>query len=57
VRWIEFCELPKTVSGKIRRELRQPEEAQRRDRVRGETEFWEEDFRELAGRSPERSVT
>jgi acetyl-CoA synthetase len=58
VRRIEFCELPKTISGKIRRaELRQQEEARRRDGVRGPAEFWEEDFPELADRSPARSVT
>src|ERR1700730_268755 len=49
VRRMEFCELPKTISGKIRRaELRQ-QEATRRDRgERGVAEFWEEDFPELA---------
>jgi len=49
VRRIEFCDLPKTISGKIRRaELRQ-QEATRRDRgERGAAEFWEEDFPELA---------
>jgi acetyl-CoA synthetase len=58
VRRIEFCELPKTVSGKIRRaELRQQEAARRRDGVRGETEFWEEDFPELPSRSRVRSST
>jgi acetyl-CoA synthetase len=59
VRRIEFSEvLPKTISGKIRRaELRQQEEARRRDRVRSPAEFWEEDFPELAGRGPARSVT
>jgi acetyl-CoA synthetase len=58
VRRIEFCELPKTISGKIRRaELRQQEEVRRRDGVRGPAEFWEEDFPELAGRGPARSVT
>jgi acetyl-CoA synthetase len=58
VRRIEFSELPKTISGKIRRaELRQQEAARRRAGVRGEIEFWEEDFPELAGRSPARSVT
>jgi acetyl-CoA synthetase len=58
VRRIEFCELPKTISGKIRRaELRQQEEARRRDGVRGPAEFWEGDFPELAGRSPVSSVT
>jgi len=58
VRRIEFCELPKTISGKIRRaELRQREEAQRRAGVRGPAEFWEEDFPELPSRSRARSVT
>jgi acetyl-CoA synthetase len=58
VRRIEFCELPKTVSGKIRRaELRQQEAARRRDGERSETEFWEEDFPELPSRSRARTVT
>ena len=58
VRRIEFCELPKTISGKIRRaELRHQEEARRRDGVRGPAEFWEEDFPELAGRGPARIGT
>jgi acetyl-CoA synthetase len=49
VRRIEFCDLPKTISGKIRRaELRQQEAARRQDGARGATEFWEEDFPELA---------
>ncbi|HKT73682.1 MAG TPA: AMP-binding protein [Steroidobacteraceae bacterium] len=45
IRRIEFCDLPKTTSGKIRRvELRQREET--RDlTVRAGTEFWEEDLR------------
>jgi acetyl-CoA synthetase len=44
IRRIEFCELPKTISGKIRRvELRQ-REAQRDLSIRARTEFWEEDF-------------
>ncbi len=48
VRRIEFAELPKTISGKIRRvELRQTEADRRRDNVRGAAEFWEEDFPEL----------
>jgi acetyl-CoA synthetase len=52
VRRIEFCELPKTISGKIRRaELRQQEAARRQDSVRGPAEFWEADFPELSGRS------
>jgi acetyl-CoA synthetase len=43
IRRIEFAELPKTISGKIRRvELRAQEDAPRAGR--GSTEFWEEDF-------------
>jgi acetyl-CoA synthetase len=49
VRRIEFCDLPKTISGKIRRgELRQQEAARRQHGARGAAEFWEEDFPELA---------
>jgi len=49
IRAVEFLELPKTVSGKIRRaELRQLEAAQRSAGHRGEFEFREEDFSELA---------
>ena len=45
IRRLEFAELPKTISGKIRRvELRQAEAARRRDDQRGAQEFWEEDF-------------
>jgi len=48
VRRIEFAELPKTISGKIRRvELRGNEAVQREAGTRGEQEFWEEDFPEL----------
>jgi acetyl-CoA synthetase len=48
VRRLEFAELPKTISGKIRRvELRGNEAAQRAADRRGEQEFWEEDFPEL----------
>jgi acetyl-CoA synthetase len=44
VRRLEFAELPKTISGKIRRvELRQAEQS-RAAGARGVTEFWEEDF-------------
>jgi acetyl-CoA synthetase len=47
VRRIEFAELPKTISGKIRRvELRRAEAANRRDNTRAELEFREEDFSE-----------
>jgi acetyl-CoA synthetase len=52
VRRIEFAELPKTISGKIRRvELRQHEAEQRQRGVRGAAEFWEEDFPDFAARS------
>ncbi len=47
VRRIEFAELPKTISGKIRRvELRRAEAANRRDDKRAALEFREEDFPE-----------
>jgi acetyl-CoA synthetase len=49
VRRLEFSDLPKTVSGKIRRvELRRREEARAAGAARGELEFWQEDFPELA---------
>src|SRR4029077_11306518 len=49
VRRLEFSELPKTISGKIRRvELRQQEEARAKQGQRGAGEFREEDFPELA---------
>lgn len=46
VRRLEFSELPKTVSGKIRRvELRRQEEAREREERRGQREYdWEDDF-------------
>ena len=45
IRRLEFADLPKTISGKIRRvELRAQEQADRPGRPRGTTEFWEEDF-------------
>jgi len=47
VRRLEFAELPKTISGKIRRvELRRAEEANRRGDKRAALEFWEDDFTE-----------
>ena len=57
IRRLEFAELPKTISGKIRRvELRQqetvrlgPAAAGAPPGVRGVTEFWEEDFPTLKG--------
>jgi acetyl-CoA synthetase len=54
VRRLEFSELPKTISGKIRRvELREQEEERHASGTpepadRGNTEFWEEDFRETS---------
>jgi acetyl-CoA synthetase len=50
VRRVEFAELPKTVSGKIRRvDLRSRESALREQSAtqRAENEYWEEDFPEL----------
>jgi acetyl-CoA synthetase len=50
VRRIEFAELPKTISGKIKRaQLRQAEDARHAAGQRGELEFWEEDFPGLKG--------
>jgi acetyl-CoA synthetase len=47
IRRLEFYELPKTISGKIRRvDLRKMEEA-RESKVRRPMEFWEEDLPEL----------
>lgn len=49
VRRIEFMDLPKTISGKIRRvELRLAEEQRAKAGTRGAGEFREEDFSELA---------
>jgi acetyl-CoA synthetase len=48
VRRLEFADLPKTVSGKIRRvELRKREQARGPTGARGEREFWQDDFPEL----------
>jgi acetyl-CoA synthetase len=48
IRRIEFSELPKTISGKIRRaQLRNFEKEERPTATRRELEFWEEDFQEL----------
>lgn len=45
IRRIEFAELPKTISGKIRRvDLRKAEAAQRAAGTKGEQEFFEDDF-------------
>jgi acetyl-CoA synthetase len=49
IRRIEFADLPKTISGKIRRvELRRDEEKRASENQRGPSEFREEDFPELA---------
>nr|MBL8455325.1 AMP-binding protein [Zoogloeaceae bacterium] len=49
IRRIEFADLPKTISGKIRRvELRKAEEA-KGGTARGTFEFFEDDFSELKG--------
>jgi acetyl-CoA synthetase len=48
IRRLEFANLPKTISGKIRRvELRQTESERAVDAVRRINEYWEEDFIEL----------
>jgi acetyl-CoA synthetase len=48
IRRIEFAELPKTISGKIRRvQLRALEKERHANETRGEHEYWEEDFGDL----------
>lgn len=47
IRRLEFRDLPKTVSGKIRRVELRGEELQRTSLQRREREFWEEDFPQL----------
>ena len=50
IRRLEFAELPKTISGKIRRVDLRAKEAGLRDRSgheRAENEYWEEDFPDL----------
>jgi acetyl-CoA synthetase len=44
IRRIEFADLPKTISGKIRRVELRGQESSRAESPRGVTEFWEEDF-------------
>ncbi|HEV2937362.1 MAG TPA: AMP-binding protein [Streptosporangiaceae bacterium] len=44
IRRVEFADLPKTISGKIRRVELRAQETASREPVRGVTEFWEEDF-------------
>jgi acetyl-CoA synthetase len=60
VRRLEFSDLPKTISGKIRRvELRARETDRQAGEAplgpRGVTEFWEEDFPDLKADSPGKS--
>jgi acetyl-CoA synthetase len=48
IRRIEFFDLPKTISGKIRRvQLRGIEIERHKSDIRGKHEFWEKDFPEL----------
>jgi acetyl-CoA synthetase len=48
IRRLEFADLPKTISGKIKRvELRKREMARGPNGPRGEREFWQDDFPEL----------
>jgi acetyl-CoA synthetase len=44
IRRVEFADLPKTISGKIRRVELRGQESEPRETARGVTEFWEEDF-------------
>ena len=47
IRRLEFAELPKTISGKIRRVELRGVESQRSLEMRRPQEFWEDDFAEL----------
>jgi len=49
IRRLEFADLPKTISGKIRRVELRAQEDSRAGAARGEREFWEEDLPELKG--------
>jgi acetyl-CoA synthetase len=54
IRRLEFRDLPKTISGKIRRvDLRREEEARSAAEGRRPQEFWEEDFRDLMSQEQE----
>ena len=44
IRRVEFADLPKTISGKIRRVQLRKKELERTDNARRTGEFWEEDF-------------
>jgi acetyl-CoA synthetase len=55
IRRLEFAELPKTISGKIRRvdlRAREVELRAQTERARGENEYWEEDFPDLRTSQP-----
>jgi acetyl-CoA synthetase len=57
VRRIEFADLPKTISGKIRRvELRRAEAVNRGADKRAALEFWEDDFSEAELRAQRERV-
>jgi acetyl-CoA synthetase len=57
VRRLEFADLPKTISGKIRRvELRRAEAANRDAEKRAALEFWEDDFSEAEMRREAESI-
>ena len=58
IRRLEFSNLPKTISGKIRRvDLRVSEQARPMPCVRRAQEFWEEDFPDMRrGESPDRDA-
>ena len=47
IRRLEFADLPKTISGKIRRVDLRLSEKERADGVRRAAEYWEEDFPDL----------
>ncbi|MGH8736558.1 MAG: AMP-binding protein [Burkholderiales bacterium] len=49
IRRIEFSDLPKTISGKIRRVQLRAAENERQGEARRKNEYWEEDFPELKG--------
>jgi acetyl-CoA synthetase len=58
IRRIEFAELPKTISGKIRRvELRRAENDRPAGGARRAREFWEEDFPDLRRKGGESGGT
>jgi acetyl-CoA synthetase len=52
IRRIEFMELPKTISGKIRRVELRNKEHERNSFARGASEYWEEDFETFKIKQP-----